>query len=136
MSGKGTAAYSSWQMMKNRCLNPRAEDWAYYGGRGITIDPRWHKFEPFLADMGPRPTPWHTLERVDNSLGYSKGNCIWATRQAQARNRPTHNKLNMALANQIRKMYMTGQYKQSELAAYYNISQSLVSQIIRRTAWR
>lgn len=79
--------YRSWQMMKNRCLNTNARDYAYYGGRGITLCKRWYVFENFLADMGRRPSPAHTLDRVNSKKGYSKRNCRWATRKEQSRNR-------------------------------------------------
>src|SRR5262245_32332545 len=82
-----TPEYRSWQMMKNRCLNPRATDYAYYGGRGIRIAARWMKFEEFLIDMGRKPTPKHTLERRNNSKHYEKRNCCWALRQIQAQNK-------------------------------------------------
>jgi hypothetical protein len=82
-----TPEYRSWQMMKNRCLNTRARDYDYYGGRGITVCKEWLVFANFLADMGRRPTPEHTLERVDVSKGYAPDNCTWATRETQARNR-------------------------------------------------
>jgi hypothetical protein len=84
-----SAEYRSWQMMKNRCLNPRAQDYPYYGARGIRVCRLWvRSFEAFLADMGRRPTLLHTLERIDGSRNYTPGNCCWATREAQARNRP------------------------------------------------
>lgn len=83
-----TPEYRSWQMMKNRCLNPNAHDFKFYGGRGIGIDARWvDSFEEFLGDMGRRPSPDLSLDRIDGSLGYTKANCRWATRQEQARNR-------------------------------------------------
>jgi hypothetical protein len=61
--------------------------WSYYGGRGITVeDPRWFKFENFLADMG-EPPPGLSLDRIDNERGYRKDNCHWVTRSEQMRNR-------------------------------------------------
>lgn len=90
INGKRVASpeYRSWQMMKNRCFNPRAEDYAYYGARGITISAYWWDFEGFLADMGRRPGPLYTLERKDVNGNYDRDNCVWATRETQARNRP------------------------------------------------
>ncbi|WP_144440078.1 hypothetical protein [Methylobacterium sp. AMS5] len=78
--------YTSWQMMRNRCLNPDAENYSYYGGRGITICARWDSFENFLADMGERP-PNKTLDREDTNGNYEPDNCRWATPVQQAQNR-------------------------------------------------
>ena len=79
--------YRAWQAMRNRCLNPNAQDWKYYGARGVTIASDWDSFDAFIADMGERPSKLHTLERRDCELGYSASNCYWATRQEQSRNR-------------------------------------------------
>lgn len=79
--------YMRWAAMIHRCTNPSNKQWADYGGRGISIDdPRWFRFENFLADMG-EPPPGLTLDRKDNDLGYSKSNCRWATRLEQTNNR-------------------------------------------------
>lgn len=72
--------------MKQRCLNPNNAHFAYYGGRGITVTKRWLKFENFFQDMGARPAGL-TIERKDNMKGYSKRNCMWATRSQQQRNK-------------------------------------------------
>lgn len=78
--------YKTWIGMLSRCENPNAHAFESYGGRGITVCERWHKFEHFYEDMGARPRGL-TLERRDNNLGYSKDNCYWATRTEQQRNR-------------------------------------------------
>lgn len=84
--------YAVWQAMKQRCNNKNNESYANYGGRGISYDKRWDDFEAFLFDMGRRPSPNLTLERVDNDGNYCKSNCVWDTRKAQARNF-RHNKI-------------------------------------------
>jgi len=82
-----TPEYRVWTLMKNRCLNKNANNYKYYGGRGIAVCNRWLKFENFFKDMGKRPNPKFTIERVNNNKGYSLSNCIWATKKTQARNR-------------------------------------------------
>jgi len=73
--------------MRQRCLNVKNAAYPRYGGRGIEICERWMDFVMFYADMGKRPSPEHSLERIDNSRGYSPDNCKWATEIEQQRNR-------------------------------------------------
>ncbi len=130
-----TTEYRSWQMMKNRCLNPKAQDFAYYGGRGIKVDSRWRVFDNFLADMGRKPTPQHTLERKETNGHYTPENCCWATREDQARNRD-YVKLSMFNAQTIREMYKNGCWRQKDLAALYGVSQRTICLITRGETWR
>lgn len=73
--------------MRQRCENPNDKSFRYYGARGINVCERWQDFRLFAADMGERPTPHHTIERVDNDGHYDPFNCIWATRSANNKNR-------------------------------------------------
>lgn len=85
--GKRTLEYKIWDGMRQRCNNPRNAAWSHYGGRGIKICARWESFENFLVDMGKRPGPDYSLDRLDNDSGYEPGNCAWRTAEAQSNNR-------------------------------------------------
>lgn len=81
----GSSTHSAWESMKARCGNPNNANYKNYGGRGIKVCEKWHKFESFFEDMGKKPNGL-TLERRDNEQGYSKENCKWATYIEQSRN--------------------------------------------------
>lgn len=87
--------YSTWRGMIRRCHDPRTSAFDGYGGRGIRVCDRWrHSFETFLSDVGPRPSPKHSIDRFpDNDGNYEPGNVRWATPKEQSNNRRTVGRL-------------------------------------------
>jgi hypothetical protein len=80
--------YAVWTGIKMRCFNPNATGYKYYGGRGITMCERWRRsYSAFRADVGPRPSRAHSIDRIDNDGNYEPGNVRWATYRQQARNK-------------------------------------------------
>jgi|SRR5690606_13156339 len=82
---RGTPEYQSWAGMKTRCDNPEADNYEYYGGRGIKYCEDWESFELFFRDMGERPDGM-TLDRINPDGDYCKENCRWATKKEQSFN--------------------------------------------------
>lgn len=78
--------YRIWAGMKRRCLYKTDPAYYRYGGRGITVDPSWERFDNFLADMGEAPAGMQ-IDRIDNDAGYSKSNCRWVTPRVNMNNR-------------------------------------------------
>lgn len=88
-----TPEYSVWAGMLRRCRNKNDQRYKDYGGRGIAVCTHWEKFENFFEDMGRRPGPEYSIERKNNSLGYFKENCRWATRQEQGANKRNNRRI-------------------------------------------
>lgn len=104
-----TPEYQVWADMKGRCTNTSHRQYHHYGGRGITYDPSWEHFENFIQDMGPRPSPKHTLDRTDNNGSYSAANCRWVPMIVQQNNKRdnhylTHNGKTMTVSEWAREV--------------------------------
>jgi hypothetical protein len=83
-----TPEYRAWSKLKARCLNPRDQNWVNYGERGIGVCVEWQSsFVAFFEHVGPRPSPKHSIDRINNDGDYEPGNVRWATASQQARNK-------------------------------------------------
>jgi hypothetical protein len=112
-----TTEYVIWAQMRERCTKPYNHAFSRYGGRGITICARWAvDFLNFLADMGPRPSTKHTIDRINNDGNYEPGNCRWATYTENNRNK----------RNNRRVVFCGREYAVSELAESRRIDPKLV----------
>lgn len=86
--GQCSAEYNSWNCMKSRCKYGYACNYKWYGGRGIKVCKRWvHSYSNFLKDMGRKPSPEYTLDRVNANGNYTPSNCRWSSPVVQARNK-------------------------------------------------
>lgn len=111
--------YSTWRNMIRRCDNSLDAAFKWYGARGIRVCPEWkHDFWRFVADMGPKPSPEHSIDRIEVDGHYNKTNCRWATQEEQANNKQNTIYITMTLSEwadvldlsleQVRYMYSRG----------------------------
>ena len=131
MKYKNTPIHNSFAGAKQRCRYSKHASYADYGGRGILFE--WQSFNDFLDDMGDSHFSGATLERVDNDGNYSSGNCIWASKLAQARN-TRKNIHTIEDIREIRSRYVAGE-TQVSLARVFNDSQGNISNIITGRTW-
>jgi hypothetical protein len=120
-----TPTYKTWKRMRSRCNDLNNPMYVNYGGRGITVCERWDSFELFLQDMGQRPSPDYSLDRIDNELGYFPQNCRWADRVTQARNRRS---TIMLVVDGVRKSLI-------EWATLYDIGPITIQHRIKVLGW-
>lgn len=127
---KFKSEYRSWGSMRDRCRNPNCHDYKHYGGRGIKPCDRWEKFENFLEDMGPKPTPGHTLERKDVNKGYEPDNCSWIPNEDQPHNRTitvklTYNGVTKPLSIWAKELNMDPNLIRSRLSRGFSVAKAL-----------
>lgn len=128
-----SSEYRTWTDMKTRCLNPNSTGYENYGGRGIQICQQWiESFEVFLKDMGEKPSPDHSIDRIDNDGNYEPRNCRWATAAEQIRNRRTSVALTI---NGVTKPLVDWciEFGCTPAAAYLRRKQGLVGEAIFKT---
>jgi hypothetical protein len=133
-----TPEYRVWASMWDRCSNPASKAYDDYGARGIRVAPEWRQFEAFIGDMGPRPSPRHTLERANNNKGYGPTNCRWATRKEQMNN----TRANVGITFEGRTMNIAGWCKElsmhhatfdSRLRMGWSIEKIITTPVKKRT---
>jgi hypothetical protein len=124
--------YSVWATMIQRCTNPNASSWQWYGARGISVCDRWRFFENFLEDLGEPPTGT-SIERVNNDGNYEPSNCRWATSTEQAANKRTSPKhLAPSVVAEIHHRYASGDVTQYELAEMFGVTQGAISYHVKQ----
>lgn len=138
--GQAPAEYRIWQAMRQRCNDPSHHNFRHYGGRGIAVCSRWDSFEAFLADMGPRPSPKHSIDRIDVRGAYEPSNCRWADAKTQARNKNnnrllTHDGRTQCMAAWAEELGLSRYGLASRLDAGWSIERALSTpRCIRRAA--
>lgn len=117
--------YNSWRAMKARCKDPKY--WAYkrYGGRGIKVCERWLNFENFIADMGRKPSPKHSLDRLDGDRDYTPQNCRWSDQYRQ-----------MSHTSRSRLLTINGETRHmADWARFYGVNLHTVYSRAKRRGW-
>ena len=125
-----SAEYRTWQGILTRCTNVHVRSWKNYGGRGIAVCERWQKsFDAFLADVGPRPSAKHSIDRFPNNDGdYEPGNVRWATKQEQRANQRPR-KLSPLDVDHIRILAGQG-WMLKVIARLYNVTGGHISEVV------
>lgn len=120
--------WEAWVNMKNRCHRPTTSNYERYGGRGIRVCEEWRKsFMPFYQHVGDRPTPYHSIDRIDNNGHYEPGNVRWATVEEQVSNKRL--KRNQKVTPEDARRIRADTRLQREIAFDYHTTQGRISRI-------
>jgi hypothetical protein len=127
--------YGIWNGMLERCRNPLNVSFHNYGGRGIKVCASWAgDFTAFYGDVGPRPSPRHTLDRIDNNGNYEPGNVRWATQREQSLNR-RNCQIEAHEPEQFRWLASLG-YTQMEISRHFEVRYKTVNSIVLGKTWK
>ena len=135
----GTPEYQTWVGMLRRCYSVAEPGYQYYGARGIAVCARWkNSFKCFYEDMGPRPSPKHSIDRINNDGDYEPGNCRWATPVEQNNNRRSLRKLTykgqtLTIAQWSRVTGLKYQTIRARLNSGWTVEQALTEPLQRGT---
>lgn len=131
-----TPEYKTWSGMLQRCENPNAHHYARYGGRGIRVCRRWHRYENFISDVGRKPSSRHSLDRIDPNGNYEPRNTRWATPKQQARNRTDNRRIqfngeNLTLAEWAERLNTSLQTIRQRLVKGWSVQRTLTTPVHR-----
>mgnify|MGYP000474487711 CR=1 FL=1 len=130
----GTTTYGVWKTMKHRCLNPKAEHYDRYGGRGIAVCDEWLTFDNFYADMGDQPAGMQ-IDRENNDGNYEPENCRWVTREVNMRNCTT-TRLNTEAVKVIKYALKYMNFTSKRLAELHGVTYGAIDAIKYGKTWK
>ncbi len=135
VGGQSTRIWKTWKGMMQRCYMASGKSYRDYGGRGIAVCKRWHKFENFLSDMGESPAKGHSLDRIDNNGNYCLSNCKWSTAKQQARNRRnnkliTYNKQTLCISEWGEQLGVDRKVIASRIRHGWSIKRTLTTSVV------
>lgn len=143
--GWASPEYQAWCNMRRRCFDTTHSRYSDWGGRGIAVCERWSDFDNFLSDMGLKPSPKHSLDRIDNDGPYSPSNCRWATTREQRHNTRTRHvargeshhlaKLSNDVVSRMRTDWISG-LGLDVLAERYGVNRTTVHRVVTRRSWK
>lgn len=126
--------YKLWHGMVRRCSSPKHKNYVNYGARGIKVCDRWQDFWAFLSDMGPRPSPLHSVDRIDCNGNYEPSNCRWATPKEQSRNR-RNGVITAETAEEIKRRSRSGE-RAGDISRSMSIDYDHVRNVVIGNSWK